>query len=299
MPVHIGMRYPVNVGLAGDAKATLKELLPLLQKKQNKFFLEIAQDGMKKWNQLIQEQGTRASLPMKPHVPVFHLSSLLHDDAIVLGDAGTVAYWIGKNLTMRRGQLFSISSINCTMASAISYGIGAQVAFPGRQVVVLAGDGATTMALGYLLTLAQYKLPIKLLVFKNNTLAMEKWEQMLFMGHPEFGNDLFSADFVKIAEGCGIQGVRIDDPVQCQTQLKQALAMNEPVLIECVVDPNEPALKTPLPSEHAESYRKALENSSYQKEAIANELKGNLEDMKGVMPKAINEQTDALLKTLR
>src|SRR6478735_2304733 len=120
MPERIGNRYPVTVGLAGDAKATLQELIPLLRRNTDRSFIEKAQEEMEKWNQLMQEQGTRTSLPMKPQVPAHHLSSLLRDDAIVLGDAGTVAYWINKNLKMRKGQLFSISGTSCTMASGIS-----------------------------------------------------------------------------------------------------------------------------------------------------------------------------------
>jgi pyruvate dehydrogenase (quinone)/pyruvate oxidase len=200
---------------------------------------------------------------------------------------------------MKRGQLFSISGTSCTMASGISYGIGAQVAFPNRQVVVLAGDGAVTMAMGDLLTLAQYKLPVKLLVFKNNSLALERWEQLSFMGNPEFGNDLLPADFVKIAEGCGIKGMRIDDPTHCYEQLREALAMNEPMLIECEVDPNEPALETPMPEEHAENYKKALKNSTYLKEEAEQGLREHLQHQKQTLPQSMNKKSEELLKELK
>lgn len=299
MPERIGNRYPVTVGLAGDAKATLKELIALLKRKTDRSFLEKAGEAMKKWNQLMEEQGSRLTLPMKPQVPAYHLSSLLQNDAIVLGDAGTVAYWINKNLKMRRGQLFSISGTSCTMASGISYGIGAQVAYPQRQVVVLAGDGATTMAMGDLLTLAQYKLPVKLLVFKNNTLALEKWEQLSFTGNPEYGNELLPANFVKIAEGCGIKGIRIDDPAHCYDQLKEALSLNEAVLIECVVDPFEPALETPLPEVHAEKYVKAIENTTYYQEEVKKGLTENLAHQQQVVPESLNKKAIQLLQKLK
>ncbi|MFL5789363.1 MAG: thiamine pyrophosphate-dependent enzyme [Flavisolibacter sp.] len=298
MPERIGMRYPVSVALAGDAKATLKELIPWLRKKDDRSFLQKAQEQMQSWWQLMEDQGTRPSLPMKPQVPVYHLSSLLRDDAIVLGDAGTVAYWINKNLKMRKGQLFSISGTSCTMASGISYGIGAQVAFPERQVVVLAGDGAVTMALGDLLTLSQYKLPVKLLVFKNNTLALERWEQMSFMGNSEFGNDLLPADFVKIAEGCGLKAIHIDDPTMCYEQLKLALEMEGPVLIECEIDPNEPAMETPLPEEHAENYQKALKNTTYKKEEVEKGLSKSLQQQHEAMPESLNKKSKELMKDM-
>lgn len=299
MPERIGMRYPVASALAGDAAATLQELLPLLQHKQDRSFMEKAQQSMQQWWKLVEAQGNRETLPMKPQVPAWQLSSLLKDDAVILGDAGTVAYWINKNMKLRRGQLFSISGTSCTMASGLSYGIGAQVAFPGRQVVVLAGDGATTMALGDLLTLAQHRLPVKLVVFKNNTLGLEKWEQMSFNGNPEFGNDLIPADFVKIAEGCGIGAVRIEDPRRCHEQLKEALDMPGPVLIECVVDPDEPAMESPLPEEHAEKYKKALEKTDDNKKGLAAELLNSLEQAQQFIPEIADESTRSLMDSLK
>jgi len=280
MPERIGMRYPVSVGLAGDAKATLQQLVSLVRRKEDRSFLETAQDGMKKWWQLMEQQGTRNDIPMKPQVPAHHLSSLLADDAIVLGDAGTVAYWINRNLKMKSGQLFSLSGTSCTMAAGISYGIGAQVAYPGRQVVVLTGDGSLTMSLGDLLTLKQYRLPVKLLVFKNNTLGLEKWEQLAFNGNPEFGNDLYPADFVRIAEACGLKGIRIEDPSTCREQLQQALSLHEPVVIECVVDPHEPAIEMPLPREHARKLEQALEKTEKDKEVMQQQITRQLSEQK-------------------
>lgn len=126
------------------------------------------------------------------------------------------------------------------MMAALPYSIGAATAFPDRQVVAFTGDGSTTMTMGELASLAQHKLPVKVVVMKNNTLGLIKWEQMLYLGNPEYGVDLHPVDFVKVAEACGLRGVRIENPTTCRDQLKAALAMNGPVLIECVVDPLEP-----------------------------------------------------------
>ncbi|OLY91415.1 pyruvate oxidase [Cnuella takakiae] len=299
MPERIGMRYPATVGLAGDAKATLQELLPLLRQKQDRTFLEQAQAGMARWWQFVEAQAARTSLPMKPQVPAQHLSSLLADDAILLGDAGTVAYWINKHIKLRKGQRFTLSGTSCTMASGISYGIGAQAAFPKRQVVVMTGDGAMTMALGELLTLAQYQLPVKLLVFKNNTLALEKWEQMGFMGNPEFGNDLLPADFVKIAEGCGVRAIKIDDPTTCRQQLQEALMADGPVLIECVVDPHEPALATPLPEEHAANFLESFDKISKDKSELLHGLRESLQQQMDILPETMGAQARKLLDALK
>jgi pyruvate dehydrogenase (quinone) len=143
-------------------------------------------------------------------------------------------------MRLRAGQNFSFSGTMCSMMAAIPYSIGAANAFPGRQVVAFTGDGSATMIMGELATIAQYRLPVKVVVMKNNTLGLIKWEQMLYLGNPEYGVDLHPVDFVKVAEACGLRGVRIEHPGSCREQLKNALAMDGPVLIECVVDPLEP-----------------------------------------------------------
>jgi pyruvate dehydrogenase (quinone)/pyruvate oxidase len=136
--------------------------------------------------------------------------------------------------------MFSFSGTLCSMAAGLPYAIGAQIAYPRRQVVAFTGDGSLSMMMGDLATLAQHKLPVKLIVVKNNTLGLIKWEQMIFLGNPEYGVELSPIDFVKVAEGCGIRAVHIDEPKHCHDQLKHALSMDGPVLIECVVDPHEP-----------------------------------------------------------
>src|SRR6185312_3891304 len=119
--------------------------------------------------------------------------------------------------------------------------IGAQTAFPGRQVIAFTGDGSLSMQMGDLATLFQEQLPVKVIVFKNNVLGLIKWEQMVFLGNPEYGVDFAPVDFVKVAEGCGAHAVRIDDPADCEQSLREALAHDGPVLVEAVVDPDEPA----------------------------------------------------------
>jgi pyruvate dehydrogenase (quinone)/pyruvate oxidase len=143
-------------------------------------------------------------------------------------------------MELRAGQRFSFSGTMCSMMAALPYSIGASIAFPGRQVIAFTGDGSFTMMMGELATLVQHGLPVKVVVMKNNTLGLIKWEQMLYLGNPEYGVDLHPVDFVKVAEACGARGVRIEDPERCREQLKDALALPGPALIECVVDPLEP-----------------------------------------------------------
>src|SRR5579875_1148948 len=240
-PERIGLRYPVDVGLVGDARATLRELLMYLPKNEDRSFLRQAQKGMQEWWELMEERGTRTEKPMKPQVVSWNLGQLLENDAVIAGDSGTVTTHIAR-MKLRGEQKFSFSGTLCSMAAALPYAIGAQVAYPGRQVVVFTGDGSLSMMMGDLATLVQHKLPVKIVVLKNNTLGLIKWEQMIYLGNPEYGVDLSPIDFVKVAEGCGLRGVRIDDPKKCHKQLKEALAMNGPVVIECITDPLEPPM---------------------------------------------------------
>ncbi len=252
-PERIGLRYPVDIGLVGDAQGTLRELLMYLPRNDDRAFLKQAQKGMEEWWELMEERGTRTEKPMKPQVVAWNLGQLLADDAIVTGDSGTVTTWVAR-MKLRAQQQFSFSGTLCSMAAGLPYAIGAQVGHPGRQVVSFTGDGSLSMMMGDLATLAQYKLPVKIVVLKNNTLGLIKWEQMIYLGNPEYGVDLYPIDFVKVAEACGAAGVRIDNPKRCKDQLKQALAMDGPVVIECLTDPNEP----PMPPKATKAEMKHL-----------------------------------------
>ena len=240
-PERIGLRYPVEIGLVGDAQATLRELLMYLPRNDDRSFLQQAQKGMDEWWDLMEERGTRTDKPMKPQVVAWNLGQLLQDDAIITGDSGTVTTHVAR-MKLRAQQQFSFSGTLCSMAAGLPYAIGAQVAYPGRQVVSFTGDGSLSMMMGDLATLAQYKLPVKIVVLKNNTLGLIKWEQMIYLGNPEYGVDLYPIDFVKVAEACGARGVHIEEPKKCHQQLEKELAMDGPVVIECVTDPLEPPM---------------------------------------------------------
>jgi len=267
-PERIGLRYPADVGLVGDARATLGALLPLLERNDDRSFLEQAQSGMQDWWELMEERGSSDETPMKPQVVAWHLSEALADDAILCGDSGTVTTWAGR-MKLRRGQNFSFSGTNCSMAAALPYAIGAQTAFPHRQVVAFTGDGSLTMMLGDLATLVQEQLPVKLIVLKNNTLGLIKWEQMVFIGNPEYGVNFTPVDFVKIAEGFGIHSVRIEEPGRCGDQLRDALAHEGPVVVEAVVDENEPPLPPKVTTDQAKALGQALARGEEQRRQIA------------------------------
>jgi pyruvate dehydrogenase (quinone) len=238
-PEHIGLRYPADVGLVGDAQTTLRALLPRLARNDDRSFLQQAQYDMVAWRALMEERAGSDHMPMRPQVVTKHLSELLDENAIICGDSGTVTTWQAR-MELRAGQRFSFSGTMCSMMAALPYSIGASAAFPNRQVVAFTGDGSFTMMMGEFATLVQHRLPVKVVVMKNNTLGLIKWEQMLYLGNPEYGVDLHPVDFAKVAEACGAPGICIDDPRRCRDQLREALSRPGPGLIECVVDPLEP-----------------------------------------------------------
>jgi pyruvate dehydrogenase (quinone)/pyruvate oxidase len=257
-PKRVGLRYPVDVGLVGDSKRVLGELLPLLRKNDSSKFLKEAQDAMNDWRETMQERGTRTDTPMKPQVVTHELNKLLDDDAIVITDSGTITCWTARHVDMRGDMMFSCSGTLASMACGLPYAIGASTAYPGRQVVAVIGDGSAAMLMGDFVTLRKYNLDAKIFVIKNNTLGQIKWEQMVFLGNPEYGCELEPIDFVKIAEGVGIPAVRIDDPARCGEQLREALSRKGPCLIEAVVDPNEPPMPPKIEAKQALKFAESL-----------------------------------------
>jgi pyruvate dehydrogenase (quinone) len=257
-PQRIGLRYPVEVGLVGDSKRTLQVLLPLLRRNEDRQFLRKAQDGMEKWWALMEERGTRQDKPMKPQVVAWELGKRLRDDAIFTSDSGTIATWYARQMRVRPGQMCSLSGNLATMANGFPYAIAAQVAYPDRQVVAFVGDGGFTMLMGEFATCVKYGLPVKVVVIKNNSLGQIKWEQMVFLGNPEFGCELQPIDFAAIARACGGKGYTIDDPARCGETLEQALNEPGPVLIEAVVDPHEPPMPPRVSLEQARHFAESL-----------------------------------------
>jgi len=257
-PTRIGLRYPVEAGLVGDAAKVIAALLPRLQYKEDRSFLAKAQAGMNDWRELMLERGTRTDTPMKPQVVAHELNRLLSDDAILATDSGTITTWIARHVDIRGDMKFSCSGNLATMACGVPYAIAAAIAFPGRQVVAFVGDGGFTMLMGELATCVKYDLDVKIIVIKNNTLGQIKWEQMVFLGNPEYGCTLEPIDFATVARGFGVSSVTIDDPARCADQLREALAMPGPVLIEAVVDPHEPPMPPYVTLKQAAHFAESL-----------------------------------------
>jgi len=255
----IGLRFPVEAGLAGDARATLELLNARLERKQDRSFLEQAQRGADAWRTLLRESAGTNERPMKPGRIARDLADRLAPDAIVAWDSGHNTGLCARYIDAQEHQMFGGSGLLASMACGLPYAIAAQLAFPQRQVIAWVGDGGLSMLLGELATVVRYRLPIKIVVIKNNSLGQIKWEQMMFLGNPEFECDLQPINFVKVAEAMGIRGVRIEDPATCGDMLDDALADAGPVLIEAVIDANVPLLPPKRMPKYVKNLDKALQ----------------------------------------
>ncbi len=257
-PTRIGLRHPVDVGLVGDCGDVLAALLPLIEAKDDHDFLDTAQRHMKHWNELMRTRGTATDVPMKPQVVTYELNRLLDADAIVSSDSGTIATWSARYIEVRDGMSFSLSGNLATMANGLPYSVGAAVAFPGRQVVCIVGDGGFTMLMGEVATLVKYQLPVKVIIIKNDVLGQIKWEQMVLEGNPQFGVELQSIDFAAYARACGAGGFTIRQPGEAAGVLREALAYDGPAVVQAVVDANEPPLPGNISMQQAIKFAEAL-----------------------------------------
>ena len=257
-PTRISLRYPMEVGIVGDSKKSLQALIPHLKRNEDRGFLKKAQEGMKDWWEWMDRLGTSTSMPMKPQVVAHELGKRLRDDAIVTCYSGTIATWWARHIPARRGQIHTLSGNLATMAPGLPYAIGAQVAYPDRQVVAFVGDGGFSMLMADFVTAVKYKLPIKVVIIKNNYLGQIKWEQMVFLGNPEFAVDLHPIDFAAFAHACGGVGYHAEKPQEIGGMMDEFLKAPGPALFEAVVDPNTAPLPGKIKAEQALHFAESI-----------------------------------------
>jgi len=236
----LGRRTKVDYGLVGDTKTTLRALLPKLEQSKNDEHLKASLEHYQKARKGLDElaTGETGRKPIHPQYVVRVLDELAAKDAIFSCDVGTPTVWAARYLTMN-GQRRLLGSFNHgSMANALPQAIGAQVSHPDRQVISFSGDGGLAMLMGDLLSLRQLQLPVKVIVFKNDSLAFVELE-MKAAGILDFGTDLHNPDFAKMAEAAGLLGLTADTPEQVRSMIAQALQHDGPALVEVRVSRQE------------------------------------------------------------
>ena len=267
-PTRIGLRFPVEVGLVGDARRTLRVLAARLKAHADRGFLEQAQRRMKEWSELLERSLVNGTGRLTPGQLAHDVGQRLRDDALVSWDSGHNTGVLARYAPARDGQAFAGSGLLATMACSLPYAIAAALAFPGRQVVAFTGDGGLSMLLGELATIVRYRLPIKIVVMKNNSLGQIKWEQLMFLGNPEYECDLTPIDFAQVARGFGIAAFSAATPDDCGPALDAAFAHDGPALVEATVDPFEPLLPAKRIEKFAQNLEQALEHGTADAPAI-------------------------------
>lgn len=237
-PQSMGLRHPVEIGLVGDVRMTLEALLPLLPRRADRGFMTLCQQSMKAWNDTLDRVESQRATPLKPQFVVAAVSRCLTSDAMISLDTGALTIFCGRHLRVKETHSLAVSGTLASMGVGLPYALAAKLAYPDRLSVALAGDGGFTMTMGDLITAVKYKLAVKVVIFKNNSLAMDAWEQKE-AGTPEFGAELHPIDFVKFAEACGVEGYRCTQPEEVEPALRKAFESAGPAVIEMNIDAKE------------------------------------------------------------
>jgi pyruvate dehydrogenase (quinone) len=251
----IGRRTPVSLGLIGKVKDTLEELTPLLQGKQDRSYLDTCLQHYKNARKGLDDlaTGEPGRTPIHPQYVAKVLDELAADDAVFTCDVGTPTIWSARYLTMNGKRRLLGSFTHGSMANALPQAIGAQSAFPGRQIISLSGDGGVAMLLGELLTLRQLKLPVKVVVFNNSTLGFVELE-MKAAGLLDFATDLVNPNFAQLAESAGIFGLRVEKPEELRPAFEKALSHSGPALVEVIVNRQELSMPPTITAEQATGF---------------------------------------------
>jgi pyruvate dehydrogenase (quinone) len=237
---HLGRRSPLEVAVHGDIGETIRALLPLLEQKTDRRFLDsMLRQHAEALEKVVDAYTHRVERmrPIHPEYVAAQLDDLAADDAVFTVDTGMCNVWAARYLTPNGRRRVIGSFRHGSMANALPHAVGAQFAAPGRQVVSMSGDGGLAMLLGELITVRLHRLPVKVVLFNNASLGMVKLEMMVD-GIPDFETDHEPTDFAAIAEGVGIRSMRVEDPRDVRSTLEKGLAEPGPVLMEFVTDPN-------------------------------------------------------------
>ncbi|SEL18372.1 pyruvate dehydrogenase (quinone) [Roseateles sp. YR242] len=265
-PRHLGLRYPMEVNLAGDAALTLRELLPLLEQRTDLRWRHEIQTNVGRWWEVVQARAMVDASPLNPQRVFWELSPRLPDDVIITADSGSTAAWYARDLKARDGMMGSLSGGLASMGSAIPYALAAKFAHPQRPVVALLGDGAMQMmGINALITVAhhwqRWKDPrLVIMVLDNGDLNMVTWEQRVMSGDPRFEDSQALPPFAyaEYARMLGLGGLKVDHPEDIGPAWDAALQSDRPMLLQMVADPNVPPLPPKVSAAQLKSYLMSL-----------------------------------------
>jgi pyruvate dehydrogenase (quinone) len=283
----LGIRYPMELNLIGDSAETLRELIPLLERKQDRSWREKIEQGVGEWWALMDARAHESADPVNPQLLFHELSKQLPDGAIISSDSGSSANWYARDVKLRKGMMGSLSGTLATMGPGVPYAIGAKFAHPERPVFALVGDGAMQMnGLAELITVAKYWREwsdprFYVLVLNNRDLNQVTWELRAMAGEPRVPStqDIPDVHYAQWAELIGLKGIRVEAPDQVAGAWSEALAADRPVVIEAITDPEVPPLPPHITIEQAQSFMYSLlRGDPHAGRMIAQSAKQKLEE---------------------
>ncbi len=285
----LSLRYPMELNVIGDSAATLRALIPLLQRKTERGWREKIEKDIREWWQVVEERAHNSADPINPELVAWELSAHLPDNSIISADAGTTANWYGRDIKMRAGMKGSLSGGLATMGAAVPYAIAAKFAYPERVPVCFTGDGAMQMnGINELITVGKYwqrwsDPRLVFVILNNRDLNQVTWEMRTEEGNPKLPATQTLPDFpyARFAELVGLQGIRVERPEDLAGAFEQAFSATRPIVIEAYTDPNVPTLPPHITMEQAKNYASAI-------------LKGDPENV-GIVEKSVKELAKTVL----
>ncbi|MEK4306818.1 pyruvate oxidase [Oceanobacillus sp. FSL K6-0251] len=262
-PLQIGKRYPVDIGVAGDAKKVLGWFNEQLLRSEKRDFLEKYQEKMTGWWEEMKNDEEQTSTPIKPQQVIHEVQKIAADDAILSVDVGNVTVWATRHFRMKTTQDFLISSWLGTMGCSLPGAIASKIAFPERQVISLAGDGGFSMNMQDFLTAVKYNLPMIVVIFNNERIGMIKYEQEAG-GHLDYKTGLESFNFAQFADNCGGKGYRVEKFEDLGPSLQAAASFNQPAIIDVCIE-DEPPIPGKLSYDQVTSYTKQTIKKLFEK----------------------------------
>ena len=262
----LSIRYPMEVNLVGDSAETLRLLIPLLHKKEERSWRQRIEKNVAEWWETLEDRAMESANPINPQRVVQELSPRLPDDCIITCDSGSVTNWYARNLKIRRGMMASLSGGLATMGGGVPYAMAAKFAHPERLVIALIGDGAMQMlGMNEMLTIGKYwrrwsDPRLIVMVLNNRDLNQVTWEQRAMAGDPKFdaSQDLPDFPYARFAELVGLMGIRVDQPEQIADAWDRAIGADRPVVLEAYADPDVPPLPPHITFKQAKAYASAI-----------------------------------------
>jgi pyruvate dehydrogenase (quinone) len=265
-PRMIGLRYPMDVNLIGDAKLTIRALLPRIEHKSDRQWRDSIEHGIEDWWRLVEERAMTSADPINPQRVFWELSPKLPEDVIIAADSGSSTNWYARDLKLRAGMRSSLSGTLATMGPALPYAIGAKFAHPTRPVLAIEGDGAMQMnGNSELLTINKYwhrwaDPRLVVLVLHNNDLNQVTWEQRAMSGDPKFeaSQDIPDFDYARYADLCGLQGIRVEEPDALGDAFDRAFAASSPVVLDILASADIPPIPPHIEWKQGKALMQAL-----------------------------------------